>query len=224
MKKYKINSYLYSAVFITALTSSSVYAQTGNDHIQLMQIDSWDYTFSPVTLWVNEDNPAYIFDSVYQLQSSNGSIDTATSHNGNYFIHPDSVGPVVITFSLTPNATADSNNFLQANFTAIKKPVILLSIDTNAFYANHEIKMNMLDGDTGLPADFTRYCIAALPDVFEIFYNDKKVGEIESFTEQEEINRILKAGNTIKFSGYVMMDIPHAMWFGSSTLFFHYKN
>ena len=195
---------------LTIICIVNSFAQRDTNIVTVYRFDSSPFNFRITNLWTGKNNPINVDQNVIGISTDNGSIDTISSSFTNYFITPKTNGIVnIYTLSLKKGNGSNSFDTLKTTttFTAITPPEIVTLIDKKLLKNSLKISYSFVYANALKAIDEKRYQMGAFPSTIKVYKDNIEVGNIESFTDGDEIENILKQGNKIHFPTFIIRDM-----------------
>lgn len=225
IKRYQhIMLILVSAIALLACTSKR------ERYISVPQSDGITFDGTISHLWTGIKNPICIDTpgKLVVIRTDNGQIihDTTTHSYIEYFIKPNKKGSVKIFTSYATKNNRNSTDTIThyIKFKAIDPPRLNIRIDTTLLRSSSILKYDIVNEDTSKPLmNNKRYGYEGLIPPISVFSHEEKIGDIEFYHEEEDIQNLLRKGNKISIPPIAIYDYKTGLYMFTNTYDYKYK-
>ncbi len=179
-------------------------------------------------MWVGMDNEIYFSfqdrAEILSVNTSNGSIDSCHLDFDEICVKPSHKGEVLIRTVVRTCKNNKCDTIKVTNsFTAITPPKINVKLNTLLLKNKSQIEYSFVFTETKKTIEGSRYQIGSFPPAITIFKDKEEIGEIFSFTEDNEIKEYLKKGNIIHLPSFHIRDMKTDLSIFTSEFDYKYR-
>jgi hypothetical protein len=205
-------------IIIELIIAFTAFGQNDSIGIHIPQSDSSPFSWTIKHMWVGIESGVFSnyigSDDIIRISTNNGKIVKSKTEDGLYYIIPKIPGEVKVTTLMRIWKGNLWDTIKTSNsFTAITPPKIITVLDENFLKDSLDILYHFIEAST--KKENERYQLGALPRPILVYRKNKKIGEIEFFTERDDLIKLLVIGNKLHFPSYVIRDMETGLLLGT---------